>query len=118
MLSFGVMFYRGLFQAETAGDRIMIICDGFTVTALLFISMGGLMWASTTGFFDIFSYAVRKGAHALIPGMVRDNLPGYYEYKLEKESKRKDKGAKSTFLVGVVFLAVSLALTGVWYQYR
>lgn len=116
LLSFGVMFYRGLFQAGNAGDRIMIICDGFTVTALLFISVGFLLWVSTTGFFDIFGYAVRKGAHSLIPGLVRDNLSGYYEYKLEKESERKDRGAKSTLIVGAAFLAVSLALTAVWYQ--
>lgn len=117
LLSVGVMFYQGLFEAESAADRIMLICDGFTVTALLFLSMGVILWVATTGFFDIFGYALRKGAHALVPGLVRDNLSGFYEYKLEKQEERKTKGEKSIFLIGAAFLLVSLVLTAVWMQY-
>lgn len=117
VLSVGVMFYQGLFEAKSGADRILIICDGFTVTALLFLSMGIILWVATTGFFDIFGYALRKGAHALIPGLVRDELPGFYEYKLEKQEERKTKGEKSMLLIGAAFLLVSLALTAVWMQY-
>lgn len=118
VLSLGVMFYRGLFEAEGGADRVMIICDGFTVTALLFLPVGILIWIATTGFFDIFGYAFQKGAHALIPGLVRDNYTGFYEYKLEKQEKRKTKkGEKSMIFVGAGFLLVGLCLTAVWYQY-
>ena len=118
LLSVAVMASRGLFAEGSAADRVMIVCDGFTVTALLFLSVGALALIATTGFFDIFSYAVRKGAHALLPGLVHDSLGGYYEYRLEKEDTRKkrDRGEKSTFLVGAGFLLVSILLTAVWYQ--
>lgn len=118
LLSIAVMAARGLFAGGNAADRVMIVCDGFTVTALLFLSVGALAWIATTGFFDIFSYAVRKGAHAILPGLVHNSLGGYYEYRLEKEEARKkgNRGEKSTFLVGVGFLLVSIILTVIWYQ--
>ncbi len=116
-LSFGVMCYRGIFEAESGADRILIICDGFTVTALLFIAMGVIVYVSSAGILDVFGYALRKGAHALIPGLVRDNLTDFYEFKIEKQEERKAKGGNSTLFVGVLFLLASLALTYVWYQY-
>lgn len=118
-LSVGVMYERGLFEARSGADKIMIISDGFTVTALLFLSIGILLWVSTTGFFDIFGYAFRKGAHALIPGLGGGNkATGFYEYKLEKQEERtaKGKGEKSMLLVGAAFLLVSIVLTYFWYQ--
>lgn len=118
-LSVGVMYYRGLFEAQSGADKIMIISDGFTVTALLFLSMGILVWISTTGFFDIFGYAFRKGAHALIPGLgAGDKLTGFYEYKLKKQEERetKEKGEKSMLLVGAVFLLAGIVATFFWYR--
>lgn len=116
-LSVGVMFYRGIAGAESGADRVMIICDGFTVTALLFLAVGILIWIAGTGFFDIFGYAVRKGAHALFPGLVHDNLAGYYEYKTEKKADKERKGEHSTLIIGAVFLLISIILTAVWYRY-
>ena len=115
VLSFGVMYYQGLFEAATAADRIRIVCDGFSVTALLFFSMGFIVWVSTTGFFDIFGYALKKGAHALVPGLVRKDVQDFYEYKLEKQGGRKKRGEGSTLLLGLGFLLAGLILTGVWY---
>ena len=115
VLSFGVMYYQGLFEADTAADRIRIVCDGFSVTALLFLSMGFIVWVSTTGFFDIFGYALKKGAHALVPGLVREDVQDFYEYKLEKQGGRKKRGEGSTLLLGLGFLLAGLILTGVWY---
>ncbi len=80
---------------------------------------GCLWYHATTGFFDIFSYAVRKGAHMLVPGLVRDLAGDYYTYKMDRQGSRKEKGQKgekSMFLVGAGFLLVSLVLTVVWYQ--
>ncbi len=116
-LSVGVMFYRGIAEAESGADRVMIVCDGFTVTALLFLAVGILIWTAGTGFFDIFGYAVRKGAHALLPGLVHDNLSGYYEYKAEKRAGKAQRGEYSTLIIGAVFLLISMILTAVWYQY-
>ena len=45
-LSFGIMCYRGLFQTETAADRVMLVCDGFSAVALLYMAVGGLLYGT------------------------------------------------------------------------
>lgn len=114
-----VMIWQGLGEAQAA-DRIRIISDGLAVSGLLYMAMGVLIWVSTTGFFDIFAYAIRKGAHVLIPGILKDEVSGYYEYHVGKRELRESAGAagkKSTLLVGVLFVMLSLVFTVIWYQY-
>lgn len=115
-LAFAVMVYRGLFSKPSIADKVMAAGDGFTVAAVLYLGIGALIWISTTGFFDIFGYAVKKAAHALIPGMVEDNTGRYYEYKIEKEEKRKGFFEQFTLKLGVIFLIISAILLFVWYQ--
>ncbi|MCM1102519.1 MAG: DUF3899 domain-containing protein [Clostridium sp.] len=114
-LSVFVMYGQGVFTRENTADVIRGVCDGFSVTALLYVAVGMLLWVSTTGFFDIFGFAVRKGLHHLIPVFTRDDPGGFYEYKQDREERRGAKPQRSTLLVGLVFLAVSIALTIVWY---
>lgn len=115
LLAGAVMWIRGIFTAETPAAVVMAISDGFTVAGLLYLCMGSLMWVSTTGMFDIFAYALKKGAHAIIPGMVQDPVNNYYEYKMDKKSKRKGFTQHAALVVGAVFMAISIILTGVWY---
>lgn len=119
LISLLFMELRGAFGAELSGaDRLKGVCDGFSLTAMLYICFGCLLWVSTTGFFDIFGYAFRKGAHAIIPGMGLDNgsLTSYYDYKQDKIEKRKTKTEYSTLLIGICFLIISFILVGVWYS--
>lgn len=115
-LAFTVMVYRGLFSKPSIADKIMAVGDGFTVAAVLYLGVGALMWISTTGFFDIFGYAVKKAAHALIPGMVNDDVGRYYEYKVEKEEKRKGFLEHFTLKLGLIFLILSAIFLFIWYQ--
>ncbi|MDE5819146.1 MAG: DUF3899 domain-containing protein [Lachnospiraceae bacterium] len=115
ILSVSVMFWQNVFARENAADVIRGVCDGFTVTALLYVAMGMLLWISTTGFFDIFGFAFRKGVHHILPVIIHEDPGGFYEYKVEKEEKRQVKPQRSTLLVGSFFLAVSIVLTLVWY---
>lgn len=114
-LSVLVMFWQDVFARENTADVIRGVCDGFTVTALLYVAMGMLLWVSTTGFFDIFGFAFRKGVHHILPIFIREDPGGFYEYKLDREEKRQVKPQRSTLLVGLFFLAVSIVLTFVWY---
>lgn len=114
-LSFGIMCYRGLFQTETAADRVMLVCHGFSAVALLYMAVGGLLWTASTGFFDIFGYGIRKGAHALLPGLIHDDGAGYYEYRVEKQERRKSGGEKSMIIVGLGYFVLGIVLTVVWY---
>jgi len=127
-LAVSVMMSRGAFAGGvTAADRIMAISDGFTVAALLFICMGILVWISTTGFFDIFSYAFKKAARVFVPGAYAGETANYYTYVTGQKDKRKGKqerreeagleakSEKSTLIVGLICLVFSLIFWGLWY---
>ncbi|MBQ8518997.1 MAG: DUF3899 domain-containing protein [Agathobacter sp.] len=116
LLAFVIMIYRGLFSKPALSDKVMAIGDGFTVVAVLYLGFGAIMWVSTTGFFDIFGYAAKKAAHAIIPGMIQDDVGRYYEYKVEKEAKRKGFLENFTLKLGVIFLILSILFLFVWYQ--
>lgn len=129
LLSVVVMQSRGAFRASaSAAQRILAVTDGFSVTALLWLSVGTLLWAATTGIFDIFGFAFKKAAHAFIPGMIHDEIGSFYDFKVRKQNRRKtkeesrieagigEKAELSTLLVGVVFLVLSLIMTAVWYR--
>ena len=116
ILSFLIMWYRGLFSFESTADTVLIICDGFTITAFLYLGIGSLLWMSTTGFFDIFGYAFKKGAHALIPGHIHDKIGSYYDYVMDKKTGRKKYTEWSALIVGAGFLLLVIILTIVWYQ--
>ena len=72
IIAVGVMTSQGAFaEGVSAADRILAIGNGFSVIALLYISFGLLVWISTTGVLDIFSFVLQKGAHFLIPFSTR-----------------------------------------------
>ena len=116
VLAFTVMVSRGLFSKPALADKVMAVGDGFTVAAVIYLGFGSIMWVASTGFFDIFGYAVKKAAHALLPGMVGDDVGRYYEYKTEKEADRKGFLENFTLMLGIVFFVISVILLFVWYQ--
>lgn len=116
LLAFAVMVYRGLFSVSQVADKVMFVGDGFTVAAVLYLGFGAIMWVSSTGFFDIFAYALKRAAHAIVPGMVDDDTGRYYEYKVEKEEKRKGFLENFTLVLGAIFLLISIVLLIVWHQ--
>lgn len=115
VLSALVMLWQGVFSRSDPADIVRGISDSFTVTAFLFVGVGILVWISTTGFFDIFGFAFKKGLHHILPVFIRDDPGGFYEYKQEKEERRAVRTQRSTLIVGLFFLAASLVSTFVWY---
>ncbi|MBQ2901979.1 MAG: DUF3899 domain-containing protein [Agathobacter sp.] len=116
LLAFVIMVYRGLFSKPELSDKVMAIGDGFTVVAVLYLGFGAIMWVSTMGFFDIFAYAAKKAAHAIVPGVIQDDVGRYYEYKVEKETKRKGFLENFTLKLGAIFLVLSVVFLIIWYQ--
>ncbi len=93
------------------------LSDGFFIVAVLFTGMGVLLWVSTTGFFDIFGYAMKSLLVLFSPLVKPGEHPHYYEYKCEKEAKRKGKPITHTVLiVGLILLAMSLICLALYYN--
>ena len=93
------------------------LSDGFFVSAVIFVGLGGLFWVSTTGFFDIFSYAFKSLFVLFSPLKKAKEFPHYYDYKCEKDAKREGKPISHTVLVvGLICLAVSLICLALYYN--
>lgn len=93
------------------------LSDGFFIVAVLFVGMGTLLWVSTTGFFDIFSYAMKSLLVLFSPLKKPSEHPHFYEYKCEREAKRKGKPITHTVLiVGLILLALSLICLALYYN--
>lgn len=119
LISFGVMTSQGAFvDGISQADRILAIGNGFSITALLYLSFGMIAWVSTTGVLDIFSFAIQRGAHFLVPFAAKKANDKFYEFKVEREARRKKKGKPQymTLLVGVGFLVIAIVLTVAWYS--
>lgn len=78
------------------------LSDCFAVPGMLLTGAGVLILIAEGGFFDIFSYSVKK----LVSG--RDFDGGYGEYKCRREKKRL--AYSQTLFVGLSFLFVSVIL--------
>ncbi len=117
LLAFTVMNIRGLFEAKDTAALVMAVSDGFTVSGVLYLGVGAIMWVSTTGFFDIFGYAVKRGLHAILPGMVHveEDEARYYEYKVKREGKRGRFTQHLSLIIGLVLLILGTITTGLWY---
>ena len=84
------------------------LCDGFFISAVLFVGIGGLLWISATGFFDIFGYAFKSIVHLLTPSKYDAQFPRYFDYKCEQNEKREGKPMTHTVIVvGLIVLALS-----------
>ena len=87
------------------------LCDGFFISAVLFGGIGGLLWISATGFFDIFGYAFKSIVHLLTPSKYDEQFPRYFDYKCEQNEKREGKPLTHTVIVvGLIVLALSVLM--------
>ncbi len=73
-----VAIRQGLALNVPAYLNCRYLSDGFFVSAVLFVGMGGLFWVATTGFFDIFSYGFKSLFVLFSPLKKAREFPQYY----------------------------------------
>lgn len=105
---------RGLSLKESVRFNACCLSDGFFVVGFLMAGMGALIWISTTGFFDMMSYAVRSFLVLFTPLKKPKEHPGYVEYK-EARDARRGKPRFGLLVVGVVYLVLSALCLGIYY---
>ncbi|MBQ8200783.1 MAG: DUF3899 domain-containing protein [Clostridia bacterium] len=108
-------------QGFAPSQEAMLWCrhfsDGMFVAAMMLGGLGALIWVSSTGFFDIFSYAFSSLLVLFSPMKHAKEHKHYYEHKCEREAKREGKaGPGSMLIVGLCCLALSLILLVLYYQ--
>ena len=103
-----VAFLRDVFSMSGT-ELLGGLSDSFTIPGAILVSVGGLLWVAGDGFFDMLSYGLKNGLHALLP-VYKLEQRSFYDYKVARMEKR-EKGAFVPFLlVGLAFLLISLVL--------
>ena len=87
------------------------LCDGFFVSGVLFLGVGGLMWTSKLGTFDGIGYTVSRWKDSLFNNR-RDwhEKEKYAEYKKRVAEKKKNKDVDIIIIIGGVALVVASML--------
>lgn len=97
-------------------NKALVLCDGFTIPGVVFLCVGGLVWASTQGALDGISFALKVGLKSLIPGTKKEHIR-YYDY-VQKKRENRPQGYGFLLIVGVAFMAVALLFMAIYYQQR
>lgn len=66
--------------------------NGFSLSAVIMLSIGGLMWVANEGFFDVFSYGAKQLVSFMFSKKANENndFPNYREQnRTKRESKPK-----------------------------
>ena len=115
VIATAVSLSRGFsFSADTELS-FRSLSDGCFISAFVLMGVGILVWISTTGFFDIFGYAM----HSLLVLFTSLRNPSshesYIDYKAQKNEKR-GKAQPYILIVGLIFLVLSGLFLLFWHM--
>ncbi|MBQ3013573.1 MAG: DUF3899 domain-containing protein [Clostridia bacterium] len=116
MITVLVFWIRGFFT-DNVGVNIQILSDGFFVSGILLLSFAGMMFISGEGALIGIGFVLRSVAQIFIP-MGRRNHEFYGKYRervLAEKKARKQESDHCALVVGLVFLAISIVFTVIWY---
>ena len=116
LVALAVLATHGFWQAEDPAERCRLLCDAFFVPGALLVSAGALIFVSNLGIFNGISYAARYVARMFVPWSGRRD-ESYGDYVSRRAEKGNITGYGFLFLVGGVFLAVSLVFLALFYHH-
>ncbi len=105
LLSFN--FFYGELSLQ---EGMKALSDAFSVTGIILLVLGALVFVSTQGMFDSISYAGKFVLRAFIPGARSTPIEKYGDYKVGKAEKRIT-GYSFLFFVGIAFILVGVIFT-------
>ena len=110
LISLGIFFAIGL-TIFLIFFFVLSPIDGATLSSVILLGLGGLMFVANEGFFDIFSYGFKQLGTAMFRKKANDEND-FPNYKEQKRTKREEtpKYFLSALAVGVIFLIVMIAL--------
>ena len=106
LITAGVAYYRSVSGEAPFPAFPVCLSDGAFTAAVLIGGLGLLVWIASTGFFDIYAYGFRSMVHHLLPFTGLKSPGKYYEFKTERDAKRR-KSTLPLLPVGLIFLAIA-----------
>lgn len=100
------------------GDYLRCIADGFTVSAVMLLGVGGIKFVRNKGAFDVLGYGMTTAVHMFLPMMkphdrLGDREEAFLDYRERKEKTRK--GASGELMAGAVHMVLALVFIAVYY---
>ena len=85
--------------------------NGASLSAVILLCLGGLMWVASEGFFDIFAYGFKQVGSFMFSKKPNENN-NFSNYKEQNRVKRENKPKVflPILLVGLLFLIVMIIL--------
>ena len=110
------LFTREFPAAEVAYNYRML-SDAATIPGLLFTMFGALVWASSLGAMDGFSYGLSHLFRSLVPGARGEKEETYAEHVARRREKYgKAKGYGFLLVTGLAFLAIAVVFIALFYS--
>ena len=112
-VTFCVFWIKGFFT-DSLSVNIQILSDGFSISGMIFLSLAGMLYVSGEGGLIGIGYVLKSVAQIFIP-MGRRHHERYADYRERKLGKEKAKGEHCLLVTGLVFFAVGIIMTVIWY---
>lgn len=106
---------NGVWNISEKAAKYRIICDAFTIPAILLLCIGALVWLSGEGALMSLSWMTQNLINSLIPGR-RGKIEKYGDYVVRKRSMRKTKGYGFIFVSGLLLLIVAIVFMILFYK--
>ena len=102
----------GVFTKTMAPQEVVrYVCDGFFVAGVVYICIGGLIWASAKGAFDGIGYHISYTMHSIFHNK-RDwkKKETFQEYQERREEKNKGLKVNDAIIIGGISIVVASIL--------
>ena len=113
LVAFLVIWSKGFFT-DSIAVNIQILSDGFTVSGLMFLFFAGMMFVSGEGALIGVTFVFRNVVLWFVPGG-RFRQETYRDYRERKISEAKKSGDHCVSLTGLLFFAIGVVFTVIWY---
>ena len=114
LITVAVFWIKGFFT-DSISVNVQILSDGFFVSGFLLTMFAGMLYLSGEGAFLGIGFILQNVVQAFVP-MGRRNHQSYAQYRENKIGKLKKQGDHCVLLTGLLFLAVGIILTVIWYE--
>ena len=106
------VFSRDIFNLPLV-EQYRTLCDGFFLPGIFLIFFGLMFLMNNVGALDSITYLLRYAVRVFVPGAFAD-METYLEY-VEARREKRIKGFEFLFVVGAMFLLISVAFLVLFY---
>lgn len=104
------------YSALPLPEKYRALCDGFTLSGLLALCAGSLLWVAGDGFFNGLGYCLHIAWNGLLPGGRR--RPERYGDYVGRCNQRKVSGFSFLLVWGGVCMAAAIVFLVLFYRTR